>query len=181
MTSAFLASSRWFDARSSGAVGAIASPPVGIRQATDADVPALLPLLRGYCDFYGADPSDEGLVRMARAIVAAPDDEAFLLVATDDGHEQIVGFAAGGWKWSSLRGARIVNLEDLFVAERARGRGHADALIEATAAIARRHGAPAVTWLTAPDNHRAQAVYNRAGARPSPFLEYELDLGVHRL
>jgi GNAT superfamily N-acetyltransferase len=87
-----------------------------------------------------------------------------------------VGFAACGWKWSSLRGARIVVLEDLFVAERARGRGHAEALIEATAGVARRHGAPVVTWLTAPDNRRAQAVYDRMGGRSEPFLEYELEL-----
>ncbi|PWU25397.1 MAG: N-acetyltransferase [Candidatus Rokuibacteriota bacterium] len=141
----------------------------------------LLPLLRGYCDFYGAHPSDEDLVGMVHAIVAASENEAFLLVATDEEHDDIVGFAASGWKWSSLRGSRIVVLEDLFVADSARGRGHADALIEATAAIARRHGAPAVTWLTAPDNHRAQAVYDRSGARSSPFLEYELDLGIDRL
>ena len=67
-------------------------------------------------------------------------------------------------------------LEDLFVADDARGRGHADALIEETAAIARRHGAPAVTWLTAPDNRRAQTVYDRVGGRSAPFLEYELEL-----
>jgi ribosomal protein S18 acetylase RimI-like enzyme len=145
------------------------------RAATDSDLPALMPLLRGYCDFYESNPSDTGLERMARAMIAAPDEEALLLVATDDEGE-VVGFAASGWKWSSLRGARIVVLEDLFVAERARGRGHADALIEATAEIARRHAAPAVTWLTAPNNHRAQAVYDRVGGHSKLFLEYELDL-----
>jgi len=145
------------------------------RAATESDLPALLPLLRGYCDFYEANPTDAGLNRMARAVIAASEDEAFLLVATDGTPGEVVGFAACGWKWSSLRGARIVVLEDLFVAEPARGRGHADALIEATAEVARRHGAPAVTWLTAPDNHRAQAVYNRVGGRPAPFLEYELE------
>jgi GNAT superfamily N-acetyltransferase len=88
----------------------------------------------------------------------------------------VIGFAACGWKWSSLRGARIVVLEDLFVAEQSRARGHADALIEATAAVARRNGAPAVTWLTAPDNHRAQAVYNRVGGSAASFLEYELEV-----
>src|SRR5690348_13662857 len=148
---------------------------MGIRHATDTDAAALLPLLRGYCDFYGAEPGDEDLVGMARAILAAPETEAFLLVATDDAG-QVVGFSVCGWKWSSLRGARVVVLEDLFVAESARGRGHADALIDATAAVARRHGAPAVTWLTAPDNHRAQAVYDRVGGRSSPFLEYELEV-----
>jgi GNAT superfamily N-acetyltransferase len=148
-----------------------------IREATESDLPALMPLLRGYCDFYEAKPSDEGIERMARAVIAAPEQEAFLLVATeDDDVGEVVGFAACGWKWSSLRGARIVVLEDLFVAERARGRGHADALIEATAEVARRHAAPAVTWLTAPDNSRAQAVYGRVGGRSQPFLEYELDL-----
>ena len=147
-----------------------------IREATESDLSALMPLLRGYCDFYEADPSDDGLERMARAVIAAREDEAFLLVATDDHSGEVVGFAACAWKWSSLRGARIVVLDDLFVIERARGRGHADALIEATATVARRHAAPVVTWLTAPDNRRAQAVYDRVGGRSNPFLEYELDL-----
>jgi hypothetical protein len=42
--------------------------------------------------------------------------------------------------------------------------------------VARRHDAPAVTWLTAQDNHRAQAVYNRIGGTSEPFLEYELEI-----
>jgi GNAT superfamily N-acetyltransferase len=153
---------------------------MAIREATESDLPALLPLLRGYCDFYEAKPSDEGLERMTRALIAASEQEGFLLVTTeaapDPESDAVVGFAACGWKWSSLRGARIVVLEDLFVAERARGRGHADALIEATATVARRHGAPVVTWLTATDNRRAQAVYDRVGGRSEPFLEYELEL-----
>jgi GNAT superfamily N-acetyltransferase len=149
---------------------------MAIREATERDVPVVMPLLRGYCDFYDANPSDESLERMAHAVIAAPPEEAFLLVSEDDATRQVVGFAACGWKWSSLRGARIVVLEDLFVAERARGRGHAEALIQRTADIARRHGAPAVTWLTAPDNRRAQAVYDRVGGRSAPFLEYELEL-----
>jgi GNAT superfamily N-acetyltransferase len=147
-----------------------------IRGARQADIPAVMPLLRGYCEFYEASPPDERLERMAQALITAPDHQAFLLVAEDEELGGIVGFSACGWKWSSLRGARIVVLEDLFVAERARGRGHADALIEATAEVARRHGAAAVTWLTAPDNHRAQAVYDRAGGRAAPLLEYELEL-----
>src|SRR4051794_24805646 len=106
---------------------------MAIRDATESDLQAVLPLLRGYCDFYTVRPPDEGLERMARAVIAAPETEAFLLVATEGRSGEVVGFAACGWKWSSLRGARIVVLEDLFVAEPARGRGHADALIGRTA------------------------------------------------
>jgi GNAT superfamily N-acetyltransferase len=149
---------------------------MAIRGASESDLPALMPLLRGYCEFYEANPSDLGLEQMARALIAAPEHEGFLLVAADVDSGEPVGFAACGWKWSSLRAARIVVLEDLFVAVHARGRGHADALIEATAEIARRHAAPAVTWLTAAENSRAQAVYDRVGGRSQPFLEYELDL-----
>ena len=142
-----------------------------IRPAVENDIPALMPLMRGYCDFYEVEPADEGLDEMARALIASRDDQGMLLVA-DDG-EGVIGFAAVGWKWSSLRGARIAVLEDLFVAPDARGQGAADALIEAVAERARRHGAPVVTWLTAPDNHRAQAVYNRLGGKSDTFLEYE--------
>ena len=82
-----------------------------------------------------------------------------------------------GWKWSSLRAARIAVMEDLFVAPEARGQGAADALIRACADRAREHGAPVLIWETAPDNHRAQAVYERVGATGGPWLEYELELG----
>jgi GNAT superfamily N-acetyltransferase len=149
---------------------------VEIGPATETDVAALVPLMRGYCDFYKASPSDEGLVAMAEALIASRDDEGMLWVARD-GDGNPIGFAAAGWKWSSLRGARIVVLEDLFVAPESRGDGVGGALIETCADRARELGAPVVTWLTAPDNHRAQAVYDRAGARADTFLEYELELG----
>ena len=146
-----------------------------IRHAVESDIPALMPLMRGYCEFYKANPADEGLDEMAHALIATADHQGMLLVADDGG--EVIGFAAVGWKWSSLRGARIAVLEDLFVAPEARGRGAADALIETVAERARNNGAPVVTWLTAPDNHRAQAVYDRVGGTSESFLEYELELG----
>ncbi len=148
---------------------------MAIREATNADLPALMPLLRGYCDFYEADPADEGLLEMAKDVLAAPEERAFLLVATDD-DGAVVGFALNQWKWSSLAGARTVVMDDLFVAETARGAGHADALIEAVAEVARRHGAPLVSWFTMPDNLRAHKVYDRVGGTAETLLEYELEL-----
>jgi GNAT superfamily N-acetyltransferase len=147
-----------------------------VRSADERDIPALMPLMRGYCDFYESNPPDSGLEVMARALIATPEDQGMLLVAEDDAGK-VIGFAAVGWKWSSLRGARIAVLEDLFVAQDARGKGAADALIRACAARARASGAPVMTWLTAPDNHRAQRVYDRIGGTSETFLEYELELG----
>ena len=147
-----------------------------VNAATEDDLGALLPMMRAYCEFYETAPSDDGLLAMARALIAAPDAEGILLVARD-GDGSAIGFATVCWKWSSLRAARIAVMEDLFVAEEARGQGAADALIRACADRALELGAPVVTWLTAPDNRRAQAVYDRAGATAATFLEYELELG----
>jgi GNAT superfamily N-acetyltransferase len=146
---------------------------VEIRPARPQEVEELLPLMRAYCDFYEASPPDSGLREMARALIAQP-EEGGLFIARDGA--KAVGWAALCWKWSSLRGARIGVMEDLFVAPEARGRGIADALIEACATLCRERDAPAMEWLTAPDNHRAQAVYDRAGGHGKPFLAYELDL-----
>jgi hypothetical protein len=43
-----------------------------VREATDSDVRALMPLLRDYCDFYKAKPSDEGLERRSSSVTALP-------------------------------------------------------------------------------------------------------------
>jgi ribosomal protein S18 acetylase RimI-like enzyme len=149
---------------------------VEIDSANESDLPALLPLLRSYCDFYGASPSDDGLAAMVKALVAAQDADGMLLVARQ-GDGVPIGFATVGWKWSSLRAARLAVMEDLFVSPEARGQGAADALIRACAERAGEHGAPVLIWETALDNHRAQAVYERVGATGGPWLEYELELG----
>src|SRR5215210_851961 len=78
---------------------------MAVRHAVGDDVADVLPLMRAYCDFYESNPTDGGLDAMVRDVIKRPEDEAFLLVAEDG--DEIVGFAACQWKWSSLRGARI--------------------------------------------------------------------------
>ena len=146
---------------------------VEIRPAEPGEVEGLLPLMRAYCDFYEVNPADEGLLEMARALIADP-EQGSLYVASEGG--RLIGFAALGWKWASTRGARIGVMEDLFVDSAARGKGVADALIEVCADRCRERGAPVLEWVTAPDNRRAQAVYDRMGAEASSWLEYELEL-----
>jgi ribosomal protein S18 acetylase RimI-like enzyme len=146
---------------------------VEVRDARPEEVKELLPLMRAYCDFYEASPSDKGLLEMAGALIADPREGA-MFIARDG--EEAVGFATLDWKWSSLKGARIGYLEDIYVTPEARGRGIADALIEVCAERCRERGAPAMEWLTAPDNHRAQAVYDRTGAVAETLVEYDLRL-----
>ena len=143
-----------------------------IETVTEADLPELLPLMRGYCDFYEVAQSDDALLALSRTLIADP-DQGVQLIARDDGGAAI-GFATIFWTWSTTRAARIGVMNDLFVAPGGRGTGAADALIAACLERCRSHGAALLAWQTALDNHRAQAVYERVGGRRSQWLDYDL-------
>jgi GNAT superfamily N-acetyltransferase len=147
-----------------------------IAAVTDDDLSDLLPLMRAYCDFYEVAPGDEALLAMSRALVADPEHEGVQFVARAESGAA-VGFATVFWTWSTTRAARIGVMNDLFVAAEARGAGGGrigEALIAACAERCRAHGAVALTWQTALDNARAQALYDRIGAQRSQWLDYDL-------
>lgn len=144
-----------------------------ITRAGRDDLDDLLPLVRAYCDFYEVSPSDEDLLRLSAALIDDPEREGVQLIAREpDG--TAAGFATIFWSWSTSDAARIGVMNDLFVAERARGQGLAERLIEACRAECARRGAGRLTWQTALDNARAQAVYDRMGATQERWLDYWL-------
>ena len=149
-----------------------------IERVGDGDLDDLLPLMRGYCDFYGVEPSDADLLAMSRALIADDRREGVQLLARDESGRAI-GFATVFWSWSTLGAARIGVMNDLFVDPSARGAGVADELIAACAERCRRRGGvTSLGWQTAKDNHRAQAVYERVGATRSEWLDYSLPMSA---
>jgi GNAT superfamily N-acetyltransferase len=138
------------------------------------DLTDLLPLMRGYCEFYEADPSDEDLIALSEALIADRECEGLQLIARDPDGGTAVAFATIYWSWSTSDAARIGVMNDLFVAESARGGGIAERLIEACRAECSRRGARRLAWQTAPDNGRAQAVYDRVGATREQWVDYGL-------
>jgi ribosomal protein S18 acetylase RimI-like enzyme len=142
----------------------------------EADLPELLPLMRGYCDFYAVDPSDDALLAMSRALIADPAREGFQLIARDDSGRAI-GFATVFWTWATSSASRIGVMNDLYVAPDARGSGAADELIAECAHLVRERGGKELDWQTAKDNHRAQKVYDRVGGkRDDRWLSYSIEL-----
>jgi GNAT superfamily N-acetyltransferase len=149
--------------------------PATIAVVREEDLDDLLPLMRAYCDFYEVAPVDGALLAMSRALIADPQREGIQLIARNaDG--TAVAFATLFWTWQTLNAARAAVMNDLFVDEHARGTGTAEALIAACGDAARAHGAPKLSWTTAKDNLRAQAVYDRVGGRRSEWLDYDLPL-----
>jgi GNAT superfamily N-acetyltransferase len=144
-----------------------------VERVTEADLDDLLALMRGYCDFYEADTPDEALLALSRALLADPDNEGVQLIARDDAG-RAVGFATVYWTWQTLAASRLAVMNDLFVTADARGTGLADALIAACVDEARAKGATSLSWQTAKDNHRAQKLYGRIGAKRSEWVDYSL-------
>ncbi len=131
----------------------------------------LLPLMRDYCDFYGTTPSDGELLELSRALIADPARQGVQLIAREG-----AGFATIFWSWSTTRACRIGVMNDLFVVPDARGSGLAERLIEACRERCLEYGARTLEWQTAPDNRRAQGVYERVGAVRSQWVDYSLDV-----
>jgi len=144
-----------------------------IKRVEEADLDELLPLMRAYCDFYEVSPSGADLLALATALIDDPEHEGVQLLARDAGG-RAAGFATLYWTWSTSIASRIGVMNDLFVAERARGQGAAEQLIGACRAECAHRGARRLTWQTAPDNLRAQAVYDRVGATQEQWTDYWL-------
>jgi GNAT superfamily N-acetyltransferase len=147
---------------------------MSVEPVTEAELPELLPLMRGYCDFYEVEPTDESLLAMSRTLLADPESEGVQLIARDD-EGRAIGFATIFWTWSTSSAARIGTMNDLYVAPEGRGSGAAEALIRACVDRCRERGAVRLEWQTALDNRRAQAVYERVGGKRERWLDYSLE------
>ncbi|HEX9374664.1 MAG TPA: GNAT family N-acetyltransferase [Actinomycetota bacterium] len=145
-----------------------------IRPIRPEELPDALPLFAGYQRFYEVpEPNDEAnLAFFAR--FCEPSGAGLLLGAWED--DDLVGFANLYWTFSSTRAVDAALMNDLFVAERARGLGAGRALIQAAAEAARARGCHHLEWYTAPDNVTARRLYDATGATRSEWLAYEIEL-----
>ncbi len=145
-----------------------------IQPIVESDFPDLLTLMRGYCDFYHVTPEDSQLSNLMRSLLESPEEGTQLIARDSQG--EAVGFATVYWTWQTLSAARVGVMNDLFVVSSARGKGWADALIDACGQLCREHQVDTLVWQTALDNERAQAVYSRVGGEPSRWLDWSLDV-----
>jgi GNAT superfamily N-acetyltransferase len=144
-----------------------------VRLATVADLENLLPLVRGYREFY-RQPHDAA---RERAFVEARLREGTSTIFVAEERGEIAGFVQLFQTYSTVRLTPALILEDLFVVESARGKGVASALLAAAEDRARTLGTAVMFLETAIDNAKAQAVYERAGwSREAQFYKYNAPL-----
>lgn len=140
-----------------------------IRFLLPADEARWRVLFRAYREFYEL-PESEEVVSRAWGWFTDPRHECKALVAEVDG--EILGFAHHRRFSSPYTGTTGLFLDDLFTDPAARGRGVGRALIGRLTEMAAAEGHALVQWVTAEDNHQAQALYDTLAKRTN-WVTYE--------
>ena len=138
------------------------APTVSVRPLDPSDEPRWRELFRGYRDFYRLQ-EDEDVVSRVWGWLMDPCHECQGLVA--DSENGIVAIAHCRRFSRPSTGTVGIWLDDLFTSAEARGRGAARALIQRLAEIAGSEERSVVRWITAEDNHGAQALYDQVATR----------------
>jgi GNAT superfamily N-acetyltransferase len=119
-------------------------------------------LFAGYAAFYRTEQT-AAMRDLVWSWLHDPSHEVRGLIAERDGVP--VGLAHLRRFARPLRATFGGHLDDLFVDPAHRGARVADALIEACAQVCREEGWQLLRWITADDNDRARAVYDRLATR----------------
>jgi GNAT superfamily N-acetyltransferase len=132
---------------------------VTVTQATVADVPLITPLFNAYRMFY----KQHSNLKAASAFIHARlvNNESVIFIAFDGG--KAVGFTQLYPIFSSVGMQRTWLLNDLYVAEPARSKGIAKALLDAAKEHGRQTGSRWLMLQTATGNLAAQHVYESNG------------------
>jgi GNAT superfamily N-acetyltransferase len=129
-------------------------------------------LYDGYAEFYRVPMTDEKAATVWSWLLD-PNHAVKGFLAKINGNA--VGLAHIREMPRPLHGKYGGFLDDLFVAPEARGSGAAHALFDAMKDLARERGWDSIRWITAENNYRARAVYDRVAAK-TQWLTYEIKL-----
>lgn len=147
---------------------------IQVRDVTPDELDAVLPLIAEYQRFYGVGEPSEARNRAFFGRLVTDPARGRLLAAWRE--DAVAGYATLQWSWDTISASDVAVLYDLFVAEAGRGRGTGRVLLDAASAAAREAGYSTLSWMTALDNRRAQALYESTPAERSAWFEYALDL-----
>lgn len=124
-----------------------------------------------YADFYQV-PMDQGILDTVWSWIFDADNKFYALVAKSDSGE-CLGLMHYRAMPSPLRGTLVGFLDDLYVKPEARGAGVVDALYTALNESASSKGWPFVRWITAENNYRGRAVYDKLSDK-TQWLTYQM-------
>lgn len=140
----------------------MSAPALRVRPAREADLEALLSLVRALALAEGLAESFSATCEDYRRQLFGPHPAAEVLVGEQDG--RVVACAVFQMRFSTFLGRPMLYLEDLVVAEEARGQGVGRRMLAQVAALAVARGAARLDWSVLEWNASALRLYRRVGA-----------------
>jgi ribosomal protein S18 acetylase RimI-like enzyme len=145
---------------------------IEIRDAQTGDLEAWLPLWKGYCDFYKVTIAVD-ITMSTWARILDPMNVLTARMALVGGN--LVGFAHHLTHITTWDKRPTCYLEDLFVADTARGLGVARALMDDLVALGKARDWASVYWITAEGNAAARKLYDSYVGRDE-FVRYSIGM-----
>lgn len=142
---------------------------VTFRDATDADLDAVLGLARSYCEADGHhfDPAVMGPA--FAGLIGRPERGRLLLARTGGpAAPAVIGYAVVTWGYSIESGGVEALLDEIYVEHQ--GAGIGSRLLDEVIAAARAHGARRLFLETEAANHRARFFYLHRGFSPDDSI-----------
>ncbi len=128
-------------------------------------------LYYGYAEFYQV-PMNGDILDTVWGWIHDTDNPFFGLIAKDETGKAL-GLMHCRQMPSPLRAALVGFLDDLFVDPEARGKGVVEQLYAALNELGKQQGWPFIRWITAENNYRGRAVYDRLSEK-THWLTYQM-------
>lgn len=145
---------------------------INVRLAETKDKKELTTLMYEYIvDFYQRPKPETDKVHFLIDLLLEK-EEGIQFVAEKNG--RLTGFATLYFTYSTTRADKITIMNDLYVVEGERGAGVAQELFQACENYTKEHGYFHMSWVTAPDNYRAQRFYEKMGGKRADWLNYTI-------
>ena len=135
-----------------------------VRRAIPADVPSILRLIVALATYEREPDAVKATDATLMHTLFADNAQVFAHVAEQEG--EVVGIAVWFLNYSTWTGKPGLYLEDLFVADAARGTGAGKALFKALAHEAERLGCARIDWAVLDWNTPAMDFYRALGGSP---------------
>ncbi|WAC22139.1 N-acetyltransferase family protein [Blastomonas sp. SL216] len=142
---------------------------VTIRSAVPGDEAAILRMVIALAVYEREPDAVKATEASLRATLFGENPQVFAHLAEIEG--EIVGLALWFLTYSTWTGAPSLYLEDLFVADTARGTGTGRALLTALAREAKARGCARMDWAVLDWNEKAREFYTHIGAHHSKGWE----------
>lgn len=135
---------------------------INIRRAEKEDIDTLLKLIKGIAQYH--DQEQYVLTSKAEMLKSGfGEGEKFGALLAEFGGE-IAGYVSYTWNYSIWLGGDFMNVDDLFVWEKFRGKNIGEALMLKTKEFCKAKGVARISWEVEEDNVGAIKFYKRLGA-----------------